>query len=204
MLKASSQVQMWGIPSMLADQMFGRTDYGSLFRGDTNVDLLLDYSLYLYENELHRTTDLNATSKTYIVFISSTFTALLAGLTWVGTDYFVQQIERIGDPLHLMVFALFLSSIFVLVLAFIFVVLSVKIRSFERLCDPIDFLNKSEQQDMDLNKKDITANYIVATSRNYTVNNQKSRWLFRGLITYLLALILFLSFVMSNMVTFII
>ena len=91
-----------------------------------------------------------------------------------------------------------------LVLAFIFVVLSVKIRSFERLCDPIDFLNKSEQQDMDLNKKDITANYIVATSRNYTVNNQKSRWLFRGLITYLLALVLFLSFVMSNMVTFII
>lgn len=166
--------------------------------GSGNIDLLLNYARYLYENELARTDKLNDTSKTYIVFISSTFTVLLAGLTWIGFDQFAKQIDIASSFRNVALLAVFAASITFLVLSFIFVVLSVKIRSFERLCEPLDFLGHSENNHPDAVKKDMMANFAVATTRNYDVNQSKARWLFRALMMYLFAFVLFLVFAVSN------
>lgn len=176
---------------------------GQEFHAATSLDLMLEYSRYLYENELARTDKLNDTSKTFILFISSTFTVLLAGLTWVGVDVLSKQTDTIYNPANLAAASLFLVSVLALVLAFVFVVLSVKIRSFERLCDPLQFVSANGDKSTDLIKKDITANYTVATARNYKVNARKAWWLFNALFAYLAALVLFLAFLGAMLLLFV-
>lgn len=82
----------------------------------------------------------------------------------------------------------FLGAIALGVVAFVFVLLALRVRSFERLCDPRRFATKT----MFMNTQgelvaSIVSNYVVTIERNFSVNERKARLLRRAWLAYFLS-----------------
>ncbi len=143
-----------------------------------------DYFQYTYELELGRTGALNETTKRYFLFQASTFTAVLAVLKWYTPDPTGGDAWNSPGP-HIGLW--FLAVAFILLLmSFLFTIMVMHIRRFERLSDPSVFVREiaaaSNEADV---LESIIANYVVATGRNFTINQAKAKWLARAFASYL-------------------
>ncbi len=154
---------------------------------------LLDYSKYLYEEEKQRNEKLSSNTNTYLVVITFAFTFSAGLLGWLfpnvnslpaGSNSKVQLILLLGLGV----------SILILLLSLVLTMLVVKVRQFERLCDPKDFaVRASKMRREDELISSMIANYVVATERNFVMDNRKARFLAAGLQAYLIGFVLLLA-----------
>ncbi len=162
-------------------------------KGDlNNLVRLQDYFKYLYEQENQRNEKLNSVTNTYLVVITFAFTFLVGLLGWISPNPNSLLISANNTNRVLWFVGVGISLILILV-SLIFTMLVVKVRSFERLCSPIDFAAEASQID----KEDelisaIISHYVVATERNFILNNKKARFLAYGLQTYIVGFVLLL------------
>jgi hypothetical protein len=154
------------------------------------IEELNNYFKYLYEEEKDRTDKINSATNTYLVFITFAFSFGSGFLGWFSSNI-SPSIFSFSSPGRIIAIAIFGIAVIFLVISLVFTVLVVKVRNFERLCDPEEFAKEA----MNYSGLDdlfglIIANYIVALDRNFLVNNKKTRYLTRGLVTYLVGLLL--------------
>jgi hypothetical protein len=157
----------------------------------SNLIRLLDYSKYLYEEEKQRNEKLNSATNTYLVVITFAFTFSASLLSWLSPKVDDLSTFR-NDKLQLLFLLCFGVSILILLLSLIFTMLVVKTRQFERLCDPVDFASKASSLNEEELISSIISNFVVATDRNFLINNKKARFLSLGLQTYIIGFILLL------------
>lgn len=142
------------------------------------LEVIESYARYLYEGELERTQRMKAISATYLAVITTTFTAAVA---------VARALEIAPDTAGLET-APFAAAALFLIVAFICVVLSMRVERYERLSDPPSFVVYAEMVALDQVRRDIIANYAVATARNFEINEGRAQWLSRALLTYFLCL----------------
>lgn len=147
---------------------------------------LLDYSKVLHEQENQRNDKLTSVTNIYLVVITFAFTLLLGGasLVFPTTE---STLSNLGGRYQVMLFVGLGISILLFLMSLFFTILVVKVRSFERLCNPKEFIIeasaiKSEEEVVSA----IISHYVVATERNFLVNNRKAKFLAYGLQTYII------------------
>lgn len=153
---------------------------------------LHNYTKYLYEEEKHRTEYLNTATNTYLAFITFSFSFAAGVLYWLipQLDGIALNALTLAQTLGLIGLA---GAILLLTLALVFTVLVVKVRAFERLCVPEEFAEEASQHgDEEKLVNAITANYVVATERNFAINNRKTMYLAYALQSYITGFVLFI------------
>ena len=161
-------------------------DKGSLVR-------LLDYFKYLYEQENHRSEKLNASTNTYLVAITFAFTFLVGLLGWMFPKE-SGPLAPLNGPVQVLMLVCIGIAVLLILLSLIFTMLVVKVRPFERLCDPAEFAEqtKSIRDEADLMRA-IISHFVVATDRNFQLDNEKARFLAYGLQSFVAGFVLLLS-----------
>jgi hypothetical protein len=146
---------------------------------------LLDYSKNLHEQENQRNDKLTSVTNIYLVVITFAFTLLLGVLSLISPSA-VNMLLKLSGDFQIVLFGGLGISVFLLLMSLIFTVLVVKVRSFERLCNPKEFvieasIIKSEEEVISA----IISHYVVATERNFLVNNKKAKYLSYALQSYI-------------------
>lgn len=154
---------------------------------------LLDYFKYLYEQENHRSEKLNASTNTYLVAITFAFTFLVGLLGWMFPKESGPLIP-LDSTIQALLAACAGVAILLILASLIFTMLVVKVRPFERLCDPVKFAGQTSdiRDEADLMRAMIS-HYVVATDRNFQLDNQKARLLSYALQTFIVGFVLLLS-----------
>ncbi|RJP46348.1 MAG: hypothetical protein C4583_19045 [Anaerolineaceae bacterium] len=157
-----------------------------------NLVRLLDYSKYLYEQENQRNEKLTFATNIYLVVITFAFTFLAGLLSWLFPES--GNSSLIADHrFQVALWVCFGISIVSILLSLIFTLLVVKVRSFERLCNPKEFVVEADYFETEERLiGSIISHYVVATERNFLVNNKKAKYLAYGLQTYIFGFILLL------------
>lgn len=138
---------------------------------------LIDYSKYLYEEEIRRQDRFHNAVKTYLVFMLSTFTANLGVIKYltINQSGFFHSNMPIRDIAIGWIFGL---SLLTITISFIFLVLVIKTWKTERLCVPNEFVQSIiTLTDETIALQQIMINYHVATERNSKVNDEKGKFL---------------------------
>jgi hypothetical protein len=157
-----------------------------------NLIRLLDYFKYLYEEEKQRNEKLNSATNTYLVVITFAFSFSAGLLSWLSPKA-TNLSTILNDKFQLLLILGLGVSILILLLSLIFTLLVIKVRQFERLCSPVDFATKASiMENEDELISSIISNYVVATERNFLINNKKARFLTLGMQAYLIGFILLL------------
>jgi hypothetical protein len=152
------------------------------------LKVLADYSKYLYEEELKRSERYHGAMKTYLVFISLTFSGTIAIAKWLEIHPAIFFAKVMILPKMLLAGFIFLALAF-LVASFIFTILVIKVWRTERLCSPKLFaLETSNELKEDKLTERIISNYVIAAERNGQVNEQKGQLLASASILYRIGL----------------
>lgn len=156
-------------------------------QGNTNHILRLhDYFKYMYEEERHRSEKLNSASNTYLVFITFAFTFTTGLLNWTGNP-FGDLLSKNATLIQSILLVVVCFALILIFMSLILTILVVKVYRFERLCNPKDFaVETADINDESLILTSIISHYIVATERNYKVNNTKANFLSYGLKAYVI------------------
>jgi hypothetical protein len=155
----------------------------------------------MYEEEKQRSDHLNSATNTYLVFITFafTFTAGLINFLHISTGVIFSKSISLIQSLVLMGISL---ALLLIILSLILTILVVKIRRFERLCNPKDFaVEMANIEDEYEILTSITSHYIVATERNHLVNNDKARLLGYGLQAYIIGFMILIVSVSTFLLT---
>ncbi len=154
---------------------------------------LLSYSKTLHEQENQRNDKLTNVTNIYLVVITFAFTLLLGVLSLISPTA-GSMLLKLSKEFQIVLFGGLGVSVLLILMSLIFTMLVLKVRSFERLCNPKEFIveassMKSEEEVVGA----IISHYVVATERNFLINNRKARFLAYGLQTYIIgfAILLF-------------
>lgn len=153
---------------------------------------LLDYSKYLHEQEDQRNDKLTGVTNIYLVVITFAFTLLLGIISLISPTMEESLLGiRQGYQIALLIG---LGAAVVLILASLFfTMLVVKVRSFERLCNPKEFiLEASNIKSEEAVISAVISHYVVSTERNFLVNNRKAMYLALALQSYILGFVILL------------
>jgi len=157
---------------------------------DQILQQFCEYSKYLYESEIARMQRLNVATKNYLLFILATITISLGAIQWLKPN--IEKEHFAFDVMTYQVALVCIALVFFFV-ALVCSVLVLRVRPYERLCDPEEFARVIvSETHVDGVIEAIAANYVVATNRNYYVNHSKAKWLARSLNIYLCGLMLLL------------
>lgn len=167
---------------------------------NTYIEELNKYCKYLYEEEKDRTDKINSATNTYLAFITFAFSFGSGLLGWLSTNI-PTPVFSITSPGKLIAISMLFIAVIFLVISLVFTVLVVKVRNFERLCEPEEFVSEAmNYSEMDDLLSLMLSNYVVALDRNYLVNNEKTQFLTRGLVTYLIGILLmFVAFALLSL-----
>jgi len=159
---------------------------------------LVEYTKYLYEEEKDRTANFHNIMKTYLAIQTFTIGVVIIKIANIKEILELLKFSP-GYPLNFSFILLFLSLFFIF-LSFIFTIFVLKIRKFERLCSPKEFIAETIKFEKEYKLLSaINANYVVATERNYGINQKKAKYLTCALILYISGLIhFFLMFIFIN------
>jgi hypothetical protein len=147
----------------------------------------------LYESEDSRINLLVKRSEIFLSILSLVLTSVIFKVKELG--------ELIGNSVLLKV--LFFLTLTIFFVALVFVIISLRIRDYEFACDMdhyLESLPENEPKNEDFFDYRI-AEYIVATTKNQHINNDKSRWLSYCLISILfgfISLIVFFYFIIEK------
>jgi hypothetical protein len=161
---------------------------------------LLDYSKFLHEQENQRNDKLTSVTNIYLVVITFAFTLLLGGASLVipTTE---STLPNLGQQYQIMLFVGLGISILLFLMSLFFTILVVKVRSFERLCNPKEFIIEASGMKYEEEVvSEIISHYVVATERNFIVNNTKARYLAYGLQSYVLGFVTLLLTIVAFLV----
>ena len=160
-----------------------------------------DYLKFLYEEEDRRTDRLNSSMSTYQIFITFALTFNIGLVKWMYPDSF-NTLFGFGNLIQFIFSISFILAFFLILLSLIFTFLVIKVRVFERLCEPVDFskevISMEEVGDF---FSSIASHYVVAIERNSHINDLKAQWLSKALRVYIVG---FIIMVFSIFLTFLI
>jgi len=161
---------------------------------------LLDYSKVLHEQENQRNDKLTNVTNIYLVVITFAFTLLLGVLSLISPTA-GNMLLNLSKEFQIILFGGLGISVLLILMSLFFTMLVVKVRAFERLCNPKEFIVeassiKSEEEVISA----IISDYVVATERNFIINNKKARFLAYGLQSYILGFVILLLTVISFLV----
>lgn len=159
---------------------------------------LVDYTKYLYEEEKERTSHLNSLMKIYLTILTFTLGAIV--FKFLDVKEILFSINDDGSIILRMFWIFSYLSSLMIMLSFLFTILVVKIRKYERLCNPTNFVEEATKVYDEIRLLSlINANYVVATERNWVVNQKKAKLLTYSLLSYFFSFVFFISaFVILN------
>lgn len=151
---------------------------------------MLEYFQYNFEQEKSKTTHLNNTAKIYLTFQTFSLAAVFLKLnTEEHVAFFFDNLNTKNIILLLSVFLSILS----IIISFIYTINELKIRRFERLCNPKDYIDKIDSRQLKTEHRVLSlmiADFAVATDRNYLTNQEKSKCLLKAFYYYIFGIIL--------------
>jgi len=161
-----------------------------------NKDMLIrlaEYYKYLYEEDKETNINHNKTMRIYLTILTFTFGFIFIKLTNMEMISKIFTNNSTSIESNIVIFLVCLS-IFLFVLSFIFTISVLKMRKVEMLCKPRGFLFQSisANDDEDI-LSDTIVNYLVATERNYEINQKKAKFLILSYWFYLFGLAAFLG-----------
>lgn len=142
---------------------------------------LEEYSRRLYEEENDRSLRLNGGAKNLFLILGATVAFLGAVIQWFLPNPTIHLSNAAS-----WVIAVLLAIGFLLATAcFILILMALRVRTFERQCDPIDLAGRSIfLQSEDELLSEIISNQLVASGRNFLVNENKAAMLSRAYYCY--------------------
>ncbi|ETX02693.1 MAG: hypothetical protein ETSY2_35035 [Candidatus Entotheonella gemina] len=153
---------------------------------------LNDYYKYLYEEEKEITSYLNDKAKTYLIFLTFTFTSILGAVKIFQPIISINQTELVENTLitNIVLFS-FGISFFSFMISFVFTILALRLRKYEMLYDAEHFYEKAllMRNENEL-LQSIISNYVVSTKRDFEVNERRASLLYNALDSYIIGLIL--------------
>jgi hypothetical protein len=152
-------------------------------QGDFHA-VLIDYAKYLYEEELQRSERYHGAMKTYLTFISLTFSATVLIAKWLHVDpaLFFSKYAPFAETL---LTSFLLLALGFLMASFFLTILVIKVWRTERLCSPKSFAREAAaDSDMERLKEKIIANYVIAAETNGGVNDRKGSLLSKASFLY--------------------
>lgn len=157
-----------------------------------NLNRLLDYSKYLYEQENQRNEKLTSVTNIYLVVITFAF-SFMSGLLSLISPSSETALFNLNISKNPVLYIGLGVAVVLILLSLIFTLLVVKVRSFERLCNPKDYVTEAEhfKTEQEL-VGSMIAHYVVATERNFLVNNKKAAHLANALQSYVFGFVILL------------
>lgn len=148
-----------------------------------NLVRLNDYYKNLYDEEYKRNEHLTGIGKIYLSILTfSIGVVVLKMKISLGID----EILANNSIIALLILFFIISTIIFILLSFIYTTLALRIRQYERLCDPRKFIAVAENCETECTLLEkIIANYTVATERNFKVNEKKAKLLSHALSLYI-------------------
>lgn len=161
---------------------------------------LLNYSKTLHEQENQRNDKLTNVTNIYLVVITFAFTLLLGVLSLISPTA-GNMLQKLSMVFQVILFGGLGVSVLLILTSLFFTMRVVKVRAFERLCNPKEFIIeassiKSEEEVVSA----IISHYVVATERNFIINNKKARFLDYGLQAYIFGFIILLLTIIGFLV----
>lgn len=165
---------------------------------DNILDYLLDYVKTIYEEEKQRTAYIEKKVNILSFLLGG---GVLGTLLKFPENMFNNLFSRNLTFGYVSITLLFLGLLFFL-MSVIYILLVYKVRIFERLCNPKDISLTAASIKKDSSIKSlILADYVVASNRNFIVNDKKAKYLsyaiyffFGGLFFFFVSLIVINSF----------
>lgn len=151
---------------------------------------LEEFSRRLYEEEINRSHHLNGSAKNLFLILAATIAFLGSLIQWLLSNPIV-SLSNFGNWL---VAVLFMLGVTFAIASFVFILLTLNVRAYERLCDPIKLVSRMlvTQIEEEL-LSEIISNYLVATDRNLKANAGKATVLSRAYYSYFTSTAFFLS-----------
>jgi hypothetical protein len=151
---------------------------------------LVDYTKYLYEEEKERTLQLNSVMKIYLTILTFTLGAII--FKFYDFKELLNSMNINHSDKYQFFWILSYLSILMIFISFFTTISVVKIRRFERLCSPKNFVKEATKVKNEIKLLSlINANYVVATERNWVVNQKKAKFLTYSLLSYFIGMFLF-------------
>lgn len=183
-------------PALCVDHTAPREEPTAEQRG-AFLDEMKLYAQYLYEEEVRRSERLHAVTKTYLIFIGSTFAGTLTLIDWL--ELTPSTVGAFTSTIYSMITTIILFvALIALTISLLSTIMVIKIWRIERLCHPMKLLlafpsTHSTQHEL-LNT--IIHNYISAATHNATANDSKGKLMSFASISYRISLI---ALVMSGL-----
>ncbi|MDJ0763923.1 MAG: hypothetical protein QNJ97_13160 [Myxococcota bacterium] len=159
---------------------------------------LAEYVKYLYEEENARRDVLNNTTKLYLgsfAFVVGVGLVKVAAIEKLPPMISVLFSSTAGGKfLAILITVLFVAVAGLFCISFLFTISVLRMWKRERLCDPQKFVFRSTiMPDEARLLSAIVADYVVATNRNFRINEQKARLLAIALRSFIYAFITFIA-----------
>ncbi len=161
---------------------------------------LLDYSKTLHEQENQRNDKLTNVTNIYLVVITFALTLLLGVLSLISPTAGTLLVNLSGE-FRIILFCGLGVAVLLILSSLFFTMLVVKVRAFERLCNPKEFIiEASTIQTEEEVISEIISHYVVATERNFITNNTKARLLTYGFQSYIFGFVILVLTVIGLLV----
>ena len=152
----------------------------------TKLAALNEYLRYLYEEELERMKRLSNVGRLYFTIIAASLTIMIASariLLYQPKKIFYLELS---DFHRHIVQSLFGAMVLILIVSFVFFLISLRLRRYERICEPYEFVIYSSFVNHEEVQRKVAANYVAATAACFKRNQERAKWLNRALGSYLL------------------
>jgi hypothetical protein len=162
----------------------------SILNSAETTKYLIEFSKYLYQEEIKRSDRFSNAVKTYLIFTMTTFTVNFGAVKLINNSFsgFFTGITSFKETL---VGAFFFTSLISNLLAFLFTILVIKTWRTEGICNPMRlYTTLSELQDDRYLLKEILIDFLVAAQLNAEVNDSKAKFLSLAAKTYFLGVFL--------------
>ncbi len=160
---------------------------------------LLEHCKYVYEEEKERRDLLNNTTRIYLTAFGFSIGVTVIKIGSIEKiPGLIRSISEtsplVGNVIGDVATVILYGTVFLFFTAFICTILAVRMWKRERLCDPEKLLpfSLSMEKETEL-LSTIIADYVVATQRNYCINEKKARLLSKALLFFISAITLFWS-----------